>query len=69
MRDRRRPRGTPAVVSIETDAEYRQALMELEALQKAPLGTNRTEGLQDLIEAILEYEDNRGRMDGADFIQ
>ncbi len=32
-------------------------------LKKAPLGTNQTEGLQDLIEAILDYEAKQDRVD------
>ncbi len=36
----------------------------LEVLQKAPLGTDQTEGLQDLIEAILEYEANHSPRGG-----
>ncbi len=56
-------------VSIETDADYRKALAELEVLQKAPLGTDQTEGLQDLVEAILEYEAGGGRVDGKGSIQ
>jgi hypothetical protein len=63
MPQRRRPRRAAAAVAIGTDGEYFQALKELEVLQKAPLGTDQTEGLQDLIEAILEYEGRRGDMD------
>jgi hypothetical protein len=51
-------------VTIETEAEYRQALNDLEVLKNVPLGTDQTEGLQDLIEAILDYEVKQGRVDG-----
>ncbi len=64
MPHRRCPRGTKTPVPIETEAEYRQALKDLEVLQKAPLGTDQTEGLQDLIEAILEYEANHSPRGG-----
>jgi hypothetical protein len=60
MSRRRCPTGTTTPVPIGTDAEYRRALKELEVLQKAPLGTDQTEGLQDLIEAIFEYEAGGG---------
>jgi hypothetical protein len=33
-------------------------------LKKAPLGTDQTEGLQDLIEAVLDYEAEQERVDG-----
>jgi hypothetical protein len=36
----------------------------LEVLQKAPLGTAETEGLQDLVEAILDYEAKQNGVDG-----
>jgi len=51
-------------VRIRTDPEYHQALRNLEVLKKAPLGTDQTEGLQDLIEAILDYEAKQDRVDG-----
>jgi hypothetical protein len=60
MSRRRCPTGTTTPVPIRTDAEYRLALKELDVLQKAPLGTDQTEGLQDLIEAIFEYEAGDG---------
>jgi hypothetical protein len=63
------PKGTTTPVPIRTGAEYRKALEELEVLQRAPLGTEQTEGLQDLVEAILEYEAARGRMEGNGSIQ
>jgi hypothetical protein len=63
MPHRQCPKGTTTLVPILTKAEYRKALEELEVLQKAPLGTDRTEGLQDLIEAILDYEANQCRVD------
>jgi hypothetical protein len=49
---------------IRTLEEYRSALREMDRLQCAPLGTPETEGLQDLIEAILDYEGRHVR-DGA----
>ncbi len=64
MPHHRRPRATRTAVPIGTDAEYRQALKDLEVLKKAPLGTDKTEGLQDLIEAILDYEAEQDRVDG-----
>jgi hypothetical protein len=64
MSYRRDPRGPTTSVTIGCEAEYRRALRELEVLQRAPLGTAQTEGLQDLIEAILEYEAMQGRVDG-----
>jgi hypothetical protein len=64
MPHRRRLGGTSTAVLIGTDADYRQALRDLEVLKRAPLGTDQTEGLQDLIEAILEYEEKHGRVDG-----
>jgi hypothetical protein len=63
MPQRRYQKGTTTPVPIRTGAEYRKALKELEVLQRAPLGTEQTEGLQDLVEAILEYE---ARRDGVD---
>ncbi len=56
-------------VPIGTAAEYRQALRELEVLKRAPLGTDQTEGLQDLIEAILDYEAEQDRVDGNGSVQ
>lgn len=41
---------------IRTVEEYRAALREMDRLQRAPLGTPETEGLQNLVEAILDYE-------------
>lgn len=41
---------------IRTVEEYRAAMREMEKLQRSPLGTPETEGLQDLVEAILDYE-------------
>jgi hypothetical protein len=38
-------------------------------LKKAPLGTDQTEGLQDLIEAILDYEAQQDRVDGNGSVQ
>lgn len=64
MPHHRRPTGTGTAVRIGTDAEYHQALRKLEVLKKAPLGTDLTEGLQDLIEAILDYEAKQDRGDG-----
>jgi hypothetical protein len=64
MPHRRHPGKTRPSVPIGTDAEYRQALRDLEVLKKAPLGTDQTEGLQDLIEAILEYEEKLDHVDG-----
>lgn len=59
MANRRRPPGTTTPIPIANEQEYRKALEELEVLQKQPLGTPATEGLQDLIEAILDYEQQR----------
>ncbi len=64
MPHRRRPGRTRTAVPIGTAAEYRQALRQLEVLKKAPLGTDQTEGLQDLIEAVLDYEAEQERVDG-----
>ncbi len=61
MANRRRPLGTTTPIPIENDAEYRKAIEELEVLQKQPLGTAATEGLQDLIEAILDYEQQQAK--------
>lgn len=61
MAKRRRPPGTTTPIPIETDQEYQKALAELEVLQKQPLGTPATEGLQDLIEAILDYEQQQAK--------
>ncbi len=61
---RGRPKGAATSVTIGCEADYRRALEKLEVLQKAPLGTDQTEGLQDLIEAILEYEARQGGLDG-----
>ena len=60
MPNRRRPPGTTTPIPIANDTEYRKAVKELEVLQKEPLGTPATEGLQDLIEAILDYEQQQG---------
>jgi hypothetical protein len=57
MTVRRHAKGTPVLIPISTIAEYEQAVIVLERLQKAPLGTDQTEGLQDLIEAILDFEE------------
>jgi hypothetical protein len=59
----RRPKRACAKIPIETAAEYERALEVLAVLQKAPLGTDETEGLQDLVEAILDYE---AKQDGVD---
>ena len=59
----RRPKRACAKIPIETAAEYERALEVLAVLQKAPLGTDETEGLQDLVEAILDYE---SKQDGVD---
>jgi hypothetical protein len=69
MPQRRCPKGTRTPVPIRTGAEYIKAVEELKVLQKAPLGTEQTEGLQDLVEAILEYEARLGRMDGNSSIE
>jgi hypothetical protein len=60
----RRPKGECAKIPIETEAEYERALEVLAVLQKAPLGTAETEGLQDLVEAILDYETKQNGVDG-----
>jgi hypothetical protein len=64
MQDHRRPKGLRARLPIETAAEYDKALELLAVLQKAPLGTAETEGLQDLVEAILDYEAKQNGVDG-----
>lgn len=46
--------------TLRDASSYQRALEELEALQALPLGTAATEGLQDLIEAILDYEEKYG---------
>lgn len=46
---------------IRSLEEYRAALREMDRLQCVPLGTPETEGLQDLIEAILDYEGSHGQ--------
>ncbi len=64
MRDHRRRQGLSARIPIETVADYERALEVLVVLQKAPLGTAETEGLQDLVEAILDYEAKQKGVDG-----
>jgi len=61
--DRRRKREC-AKIPIATSAEYERALEVLAVLQKAPLGTDETERLQDLVEAILDYEAKQDGVDG-----
>jgi hypothetical protein len=56
-------------VRIETEADYRRAIQELKLLQRAPLGTPETEGLQDLIEAILDYEEKDRHGNGHDTVR
>jgi hypothetical protein len=51
MVDRRRRRTT-----LKDRAEYTAALARFEALQGRPLGTPETAGLDDLTEAIDNYE-------------
>ncbi len=63
---RRCPPGTTSPVRIETEADYQRAIQELKLLQRAPLGTPETEGLQDLIEAILDYEEKDRYGNGRD---
>lgn len=48
------------MLPIATDQEYRAAVIEVEQLLHAPLGTPATEGLQELVEAILDYEERLG---------
>ena len=60
----RRPKRACAKIPIETAAEYERALEVLAVLQKAPLGTDETERLQDLVEAILDYEAKQDGVDG-----
>lgn len=43
---------------IRSEEEYSGALRRLAQLERVALGTPETEGLQDLIEAILDYEQN-----------
>ena len=57
MAARRFAKGTTILVPIWTISEYLRAVEVLDQLQKAPLGTGQTEGLQELIEAILQYEE------------
>jgi hypothetical protein len=64
MPNDRRPKRACAKIPIETAAEYERALELLAVLQKAPLGTDETEGLQDLVEAILDYEAKQDGVDG-----
>jgi hypothetical protein len=64
MPNDRRPKRACVKSPIETAAEYERALEVLEVLQKAPLGTTETEGLQDLVEAILDYEAKQNGVDG-----
>jgi len=64
MEARRFAKGTGIRIPILTAGEYELALSVLARLQHAPLGTERTEGLQDLIEAILEFEEAHGRGNG-----
>lgn len=45
---------------IRSVDDYRAALREAEELQRAPLGTPATAGLQELIEAIIDYESRYG---------
>ena len=45
---------------IHNKMQYNAAIKQLEILSKAPLGTPRTEGVQKLIDAILEYEARHG---------
>jgi hypothetical protein len=52
-----------ARLPIETAADYERALEVLVVLQKAPLGTAETEGLQELVEAILDYEAKQNGVD------
>jgi hypothetical protein len=47
----------PIIGSIEG---YNAAVEQLEILSKEPLGTPRTEGVQQLIDAILDYEERHG---------
>jgi len=64
MPNDRRPKRACAKIPIATAAEYQRALELLAVLQKAPLGTAETEGLQDLVEAILDYEAKQDGVDG-----
>ncbi len=64
MPNDRRPKRACAKIPIVTAAEYQRALEVLAVLQKAPLGTAETEGLQDLVEAILDYEAKQNGIDG-----
>jgi hypothetical protein len=66
MTRRQCPSGTTSPVPIMTEAEYRKATKELKVLQRAPLGTPETEGLQELIEAILDYEEKHRCGNGHD---
>ncbi len=63
MPGHRRLNGMSARLPIETAADYERALEVLVVLQKAPLGTAETEGLQELVEAILDYEAKQNGVD------
>ncbi len=68
MPGHRQPKGMSAKIPIETAAEYERALDVLVVLQKAPLGTAETEGLQDLVEAILDYEAKHNGVDRTGYL-
>jgi hypothetical protein len=68
MPNDRRPKRASAKIPIETATDYERALQVLAVLQKAPLGTEETEGLQDLVEAILDYEAKQNGFDGKGYL-
>jgi hypothetical protein len=51
---------TPFMPIIGSIEGYNAAVEQLEILSKEPLGTPRTEGVQQLIDAILDYEERHG---------
>ena len=51
---------TPFTPRIGNMEEYNAAIERLEILSKEPLGTSRTQGVQKLIDAILDYETRHG---------
>lgn len=55
--ERRRRFGLTVNFTLQTDVDYEAALRELLRLQDKPLGTRPTERLQDLVDAILNYEE------------
>jgi hypothetical protein len=51
---------SPFTPRIGNREEYDAAIKRLEILSKEPLGTSRTQGVQKLIDAILDYEARHG---------